>query len=151
MIVNLYATSDRRDKIYKSLSTVGDIDIKLKSSTNFMSPVFTVSSINMAALTSSNYCYIPDFKRYYFINDWVSINKDIIEVHCDVDVLYTYRDAIGDCEGIMERSQGNGEPYINDDMLLEKASKNIRTVVFSNPDASAYTNVSLILVTANTN
>lgn len=41
-----------------------------------------------------NYAYIPDFERYYFINDTVFVNA-VVEVHCNVDYMASWKSGIG--------------------------------------------------------
>ena len=41
-----------------------------------------------------NYCYIPNFNRYYYINEW-TFNERLWTADLSVDVLATYRNEIG--------------------------------------------------------
>lgn len=49
---------------------------------------------NMEQLAKENYCYIPIFQRYYYIVNVTSETAAIAYVHCEVDVLASFRDDI---------------------------------------------------------
>ena len=42
-------------------------------------------------MSSYNYCYIPEFKRYYFIDEIVSVKNGIWRVSLHVDVLESFK------------------------------------------------------------
>lgn len=52
-----------------------------------------------------NYAYIPILNRYYFINNITSINKNLWELECEVDVLMTYKDAIFRTSAFIDRNE----------------------------------------------
>lgn len=39
---------------------------------------------------NKNYCYIPEFNRYYFINSVSTIRNGIFEISCKCDVLQSF-------------------------------------------------------------
>lgn len=41
--------------------------------------------------TAYNYCYIPDFDRYYFISNITSVRTNLWRIDCSVDVLMSYQ------------------------------------------------------------
>lgn len=56
-------------------------------------------------LLKSNYCYISDFNRYYYIKDIVSINNNLWEIYMNVDVLMSFKEYILNNEGLIERCE----------------------------------------------
>lgn len=66
-----------------------------------------------ASAIKKNYCYIPAFNRYYFINDWESAQNCWI-AHCAVDVLATYKNTIGESAQYVTRSA-----YKSDGAILD--------------------------------
>ena len=78
----------------------------IKSPSSIINPIIELKDnpINF------NYCYIPDFSRYYFINDIV-FNKGTWICYCNIDVLGTYRTVIGNSDVYALRSayESNGE------------------------------------------
>ena len=61
-----------------------------------------------------NYCYIPAFNRYYFIQD-ITFDKGIWIVSCTVDVLASYKSEIGASSLYILRSSASSDPYLQDD------------------------------------
>lgn len=56
-----------------------------------------------------NYCYIPDFNRFYFINDVRVVRTGVYELIMHVDVLQTYRNDIKKMNGFCKRSESHGD------------------------------------------
>lgn len=64
---------------------------------------------------SYNYMYIPELKRYYYVNNW-TIHGEFWTAHCSCDVLATYRDVIGMSEQYVLRSSAKSNSQITDSM-----------------------------------
>lgn len=89
----------------------------LRESTSILRPTIIVeSSENLSAY---NYMEIEDFGRKYFITDITSVRKNLWSISCRVDVLSTYKTAIGGCKAIVHRQQDKSKSnlYINDDQF----------------------------------
>jgi hypothetical protein len=69
-----------------------ELQCELKDECSMLAPVIRLR--NAATSVSWNYCYIPGFGRYYFINDWRWING-CWEASCSVDVLGSWKQEIG--------------------------------------------------------
>ena len=65
-------------------------EITLKAPTSVTAPVIVLR----AEAFSYNYCYIPDFKRYYFVSSTRILRNQLIEYTLAVDVLASYRSQI---------------------------------------------------------
>lgn len=71
--------------------------VLLKDNTSVVKPVFTIhlgkggAPANLTALSQMNYCYCPEFKRYYYIVDMQSETAVIVNIYCEVDVLATFK------------------------------------------------------------
>ena len=83
---------------------------KLVYDQSVTSPVFLING----DCTGYNYAYVPFFKRYYYIGDYVVTREMLQEVHMMVDPLQSFIDTIEDSEGIVSRSASNPNYYIND-------------------------------------
>ena len=64
-----------------------EFDIVLKDAVSITAPVIELTS----AALRYNYCYIPRFGRYYFVQSTTILTNDIIEYSLSVDVLATWR------------------------------------------------------------
>lgn len=87
--------------------------VNLKNNTSINSPVFEIQNVD----TSVNYCFCPNFGRYYFITDIVITNAKIYELHCTTDVLATYNDSIGAYSAYIERSASKYNVMFNDPLV----------------------------------
>lgn len=76
------------------------IQVNLKQPTNINNPIFILTS----NLVNFNYVYVPDWSRYYFVNDIVFGNNDLIELHCSLDVLASFRPNILLYDAFVERT-----------------------------------------------
>ena len=99
MRVELKTNSSDRKVIKKKIADVATLaDVKIKESCSILSPVLQLSISNIKAgggrWRDANYCYIPEYDRYYFIDDIVVLNYDMAEISCSIDVLMTYQNSI---------------------------------------------------------
>ena len=112
-------------------SSEGDtkaIEGKLIYNQSLLKPVFTIQG----DVIGYNYCYIPLFDRYYYITDIIARERDIEEIHFDIDVLNSFTTKILNCRAIVERQEKKGNLYMTDGNMYAKANKRIVTVPFMN-------------------
>lgn len=95
--------------------------VKLKENCSILSPVFTVTGFT--DFETANYLYAEDFGRYYFIDDIVTLNYDMIELHCSVDVLYTYQEQISQTKFVWVRSSTLNSGFFPDPEWALQANK----------------------------
>ena len=74
-----------------------------------------VIKLNNIIAYSYNYAYVQEFGRYYFINDWVS-EDGFWYVKMNVDVMATFKSAIGSSTQYILRAAGAQDEYILDTM-----------------------------------
>lgn len=84
--------------------------VELKDAVDLFSPVLILSTDLFTNADESiknpmeyNYCWIPDFNRYYFIKNWSWI-MGRWECDCEVDVLATFKTEIGNTTAYVTRS-----------------------------------------------
>lgn len=77
--------------------------------------------------TSYNYVYIPDFKTYYYIQDW-AYEKNIWTASCVNDVLATYKSNIGSSELYVLRSSSSYDTDLIDNFYPIKPSHELKRV-----------------------
>lgn len=96
-----YWTGFSKRKNSTKVPTSGtDAAVNLKDDCSILNPVFDCAGVS----DDVNYIYASDFGRYYFVTDVVHITNDRIQIHCAVDVLATYKTAIGSTTAFIERS-----------------------------------------------
>ena len=93
--MELYITKDAANVINKTLQSVAVVPITLKGKLDVLNPTISLHITDDLAtkMLSCNYCYIDEFKRYFFINDIKVLGK-VVELSLEVDVLETYRSEI---------------------------------------------------------
>ena len=113
MEIKLYKTSSPRKKLVKDLTDGITLTGTLRGQSSVMSPSLQIQDI---AVIGYNYCYIPDFGRYYYINGINALRSNLFELSLGIDVLMTYADAIRNNAAIVDKVQGLGSAYnyIND-------------------------------------
>lgn len=116
MKLETYITNDTNNTINKNLTDLDEYDVTLKNPENVINPVIV---LNHRDKFTKNYAYIPAFSRYYFIRDVTRINRDLVQIHLEVDVLETYKDDILNSEGIISRNTAYNRYYDGGDFLTE--------------------------------
>ena len=113
MEIKLYKTSSPRKKLVKDLTDGITLTGTLRGQSSVMSPSLQIQDI---AVIGYNYCYIPDFGRYYYINGINALRANLFELSLGIDVLMTYAEAIRNNAAIVDKVQNFGAAYnyIND-------------------------------------
>ena len=132
-IIFLKCLSDN-DVIGKTWSTSkGDsvtIESKIMFDSNFINPKFLVEG----NFTDYNYCYIPQFKRFYYITDMTAKTGNMMEIQLKCDVLQSWKgdatSGILSNEAVLERQESLTNVYFSDNMYWTQADKEIKTVPF---------------------
>lgn len=113
--------------------------VYLKENTSFINPVllfspdFTGTQFNPVQY---NYIFVPLWERYYFIRDWVYLNS-VWECQLAIDVLGSFKSAIGDTSAYIERSNTSYDTNIIDTFYPAKSNVHIEKVNVS----SSYYNI----------
>ena len=101
MIINFYNAKIKKNEINKSLGTPIVKTCSLKNGSSIEDPVLYME--HDTQLFQTNYVYIPDFGRYYFVT-----GRELIDhteyITCHVDVLKTFADDIKASKGTATRS-----------------------------------------------
>lgn len=112
MEVRLYSNFVKKvnsTKLPSGLTPV-TVEVVLKQATNQLNPVFILTR----NYSQHNYVYVPDWGRYYYVNDVVYGNNDLCELHCSLDVLASFRSDILRYDGFIERT--SHPSYFNPDI-----------------------------------
>lgn len=98
-----------------------------------------------APIFNFNYCYIYNFKRYYFIDNYIFNDNNVI-LQLSEDYLTTWKTAILNVKGVCERceSQSLKDPYLLDNIMAQQYPKKLI-------NKSKLTNSNIGNVSANSN
>ena len=89
MQATFYKTLDNKNVINKTLSDGTEFNLSIRSDTDLENPVLKMAT----DITAFNYCYIPYFNRFYFV-ERVTRNGKLFHVELSSDVLETYKTEI---------------------------------------------------------
>lgn len=106
--------------------------VVLKDGTSKYNPVFTLNS-NDDSIT-----YVKAFGLYYFVNDIVHVRQNVLEVHCSIDVMASYRSQILNSTAYVIFSSSN----YNSNIIDTRLSSNKNSIV-------NYSTLSLFTVATN--
>ena len=99
-------------------------NVVIKAPTNVLKPILEISDLydweTGRRFTYLNYAYIPDFRRYYFVQNWHFVNAKLI-VDLEVDVLATYKADIEASSQFVLRSASHYDGNITDTKYPIKA------------------------------
>lgn len=129
MEIRLYNSSDETNKINKTLLNEIVLNGTLKDETSVVNPIILIEANN---LTQYNYCYIPLFKRYYFIKDITVVRNKLFRIFLDIDVLMSYKNDILNLDCIVNKQENNSTPYINDNSRIYENRNFTTTINFTN-------------------
>ncbi len=127
--VVFYNNISDKNKINKDITATITATGTLKEGSSIINPNILISA-DMVNLVGSNYAYISEFRRYYYIVDVHSISNTLSRVTLKVDVLMSFKDEILANSGILQKSEANWNLYLNDGSLRTYQYKNIQTFAF---------------------
>lgn len=105
MQIKFYKNSSEKNKIGKSLSSELTLNGNLRDECSITSPSILVEA---TSLVDYNYCYIPEFKRYYFISDITSVRNNLWRVSLKCDVLESFKNGILNSSCIIDKQKSAG-------------------------------------------
>lgn len=129
MIITLYNNASEKNKISKSLTAVETLTGNIKEPSSIIRPEIT---IQRATPTGFNYCYIDEFNRYYFVDDVVVINTNIIRLILSVDVLESFKNQILSQNVIIDKNTVDIDKYLPDENWLVNVKTKTDIINFPN-------------------
>lgn len=102
MIITFYNNLSEQKVIKKTLTNALNLSGTLREATSVTNPIITVESTS--AIVGYNYCYIPEFSRYYFVVDVKSMRNNLWTVTLRVDVLMSFQSDILNTPAIIDHT-----------------------------------------------
>lgn len=127
--VQLYQIFDDPRKIVKTLGEYNTAECRITNAVSVISPTLELMGYTPAPYI--NYAYIPEFKRYYFINRTRINTAGRMEIDLTVDVLMTYSAELLNTNMLIIRNQNVGSTYVDDKTLPLYPYKQNKIIEFS--------------------
>ena len=108
MLISLYNTNDSNMIINKTLTNKVDYDIKIKDNVSIINPVIILKN---ETLITSNYAYIPNFNRYYYIDDIEVFPNDVYNLSLKCDVFMSFKNDILNSNAYINQSTHDNKYY----------------------------------------
>lgn len=109
MQIVLYQLAQDPRSYPKDLTDGSEITGTLRDATELHDP-----QIMIAGNVTANYCYIPQFGRYYYIQDITRERNGLTVLHCTVDAVGTFWSQILHAPCIIERASSGWNTYVAD-------------------------------------
>lgn len=109
----------KRTNSTKQPSNGTDYNIEVKAPCNIINPEIKIAS--NANPTGYNYCYIPTWGRYYWVENWTYYDS-LWVASLVVDALASYRNQIGSSTEYVVRSSAQYDGTISDSLYPAKAT-----------------------------
>ena len=118
MNIFFYTSSAEPNSFPKVLGSAIRYQGELRDECDILNPVLTIEGLNPD--TTFNYCYIPDFKRYYFITESSVVRTGLMEFMLHVDVLKSWSTNILDQEAYIARNEYDYDMMLIDEIPIVK-------------------------------
>ena len=129
MLIHFYENKDKNNKAYKTLIDKGSANCQILDDTSMISPIIEVENFTDPNI---NYCYIPDYNRYYYLYDMSEKPNGFSVKKLKCDVLMSFIDQISNNDCIIARNQYRYNLYLNDGQFKVQQNPIITTREFPN-------------------
>lgn len=143
MNIKLYSTTSPAIKVNKALVQKSDITGEPHEIVSDKEMTLRLAIGNLASVKASNYCYIGETGKYYYINPDYKIENQSVIIALKEDVLMSFKTAIYSQTCTVSKNENSSNSYLYDDGYQLLAYKNIVTKEFP----QGLTDNSIILMT----
>ena len=130
MNIQLCSNTSEKNKINKAITTGITLSGSLRNESNIVNPSIT---INIDNPTIYNYAYIPEFNRYYFITNYISLRTGMWQINLKSDVLMSFKDSILSSEVLINKTEITGKnSYLNGSNWVNNCKTKTDIITFPN-------------------
>lgn len=124
MKIHLYSFSKRKNST-KQPPALGytELTVKWKEDTSINNPSFVYAG-NLFTYTC-NYVHIPDWNKYYWVNDIVLLANNLTQIDLSEDVMSTNKSAVGATKAFIAYSSTGYDTWKIDSRLPAKTTKTV--------------------------
>ena len=123
---NFYENYSDENVVNKSLVPIlNKVNIRYKDPLTIDKPELTIDKVALwQRISSCNYFYLPDTKRYYFIDD-LTIEHGFVRIKGRTDVISSFWTYIKNKQCYIDRQETVNSKYIVDNMYPVYATRDI--------------------------
>lgn len=121
MQIILYKNNSEPERFTKSLSGSLTLSGTVRGETNVINPEILIEGSPEDFPSDYNYAYIPEFERYYFINEVTAFRNDVTVLFMHVDVLMSFKEDILSNSAIVDKQALAGNMYLNDGSWMHES------------------------------
>ena len=138
--VRLFTLSKRDNSTKRPTGNGTEYSCIIKSGSGILHPTISLDLGKVNDPSQYNYAYIPDFDRYYFIEEWY-FERALWTASLKVDVLATYKTEIGNSHLYVMRCASENDGAIIDTLYPAKSGCSFASETKTNPWSSNMTYV----------
>lgn len=122
--IGFCVSSSEEDRLDKTayLSDFTWMTGSLREESSILAPTITVE---YAGFPNWNYAYIPNFNRYYFITDIISVRTNLWRVSFRVDPMMSFKGNIKDTPALIARNEFEYDIRVRDEMVPTLYAKKV--------------------------
>lgn len=121
MQIILYKNSSEPERFTKSLSGSLTLSGTVRGETNIINPEILIEGSPDDFPSDYNYAYIPEFERYYYINEVTAYRNNVTLLFMHVDVLMSFKDDILSNSAMVDKQALAGNMYLNDGSWMHES------------------------------
>lgn len=128
--IKLYKSNAEKERVNKTDFLKNEIELTgvLRDATSVISPTIRIEYDGN--ISQYNYAYIPEFGRYYYIDNIISVQNKLWEINMSCDVLMTYKSDIYLQKAIINKSEKEFNKMYNDGSYGNTVEEVIYTAEF---------------------
>ena len=143
--LKLYKSLNRRNKVNKTLTDELTITGELREDISDEGPVLTIERPSGVDIKAYNYAYIDIHDAYYFIDDKVTQEGNLVRLYMSKDPLMTMKDkGLMNVAGIASRASNMWNLYLQDSSRQTQQNQNTYIKEFPN----AFNDLSFVMITS---
>lgn len=112
MQIQLLLCKDDKKIFPKHFTVSGTLNGAIRGEISVENPVVRIENPNY----DYNYAYIPEFSRYYYVEDKTHVRTDVVDLTLVVDVLQSHYNEFIQCPMIASRSSNTYNKFLPDKM-----------------------------------
>lgn len=144
MTITIYRNNSSPSHLDKDIVQLWQGTGTFREATSVLTPSFTVEGDLSPYMNRANYFFIDDFSRYYVLNDFVAIQKNLYALSGTVDALMSWREEIRKNGAIIARQENAYNLNLNDGVFKSEQQTLIQRLNFP----SGFTEREFILAVA---